>query len=549
MADTKLDVVGIGSMAVDRVHRSPRILSGGEKGILRDVDGAGAVRSYVGGVVLNHLGWAAVLGLEVGIFGRQPDDEGGRFLRAAMVEMGIETHIALEGSASTVAEIFVDDQGERTIYMAPGATLETTGEHVRTAHADFIRRARSLTTEVSQLPLDATLASLQIAREAGLRTIVDFDVPASDAIATLGDAVTLTAVLEGADILKPAKLAGLELFPELEDDPLALAQALRERFGNSAVIVTDGAAGCAISAGDVYEGCVPGYRAKTLDSTGAGDAFLGGLLVALHHQLSWEDAGRLANACGAACVEQLGAFPDDPAVARARVLAFYTGPELALPTRAGVARSESAADAERLGDAAAALRVLAVGSRELAALSDRHAATNGRALLQATMLIEAARRAGGRVHVTGLGKPEHVSRYGAAVLSSTGTPAMFLHATEATHGSLGQVCDGDVVIAISNSGATEAIVELALQVRKRGARVIALTGDGRSALAETADVTLDAGVEHEGGPLGLAPRASVAGQVLVLAALSAALQDRSGFDRDAYAARHPAGALGRKAAR
>ena len=108
MTDTKLDVVGIGSMAVDRVHRSPRILAGGEKGILRDVgEGAGPVRSYVGGVVLNHLGWAAVLGLEVGIFGKQPDDEGGRFLRAAMNETGIETHIALEGSASTVAEIFV----------------------------------------------------------------------------------------------------------------------------------------------------------------------------------------------------------------------------------------------------------------------------------------------------------------------------------------------------------------------------------------------------------------------------------------------------------
>ena len=77
--------------------------------------------------------------------------------------------------------------------------------------------------------------------------------------------------------------------------------------------------------------------------------------------------------------------------------------------------------------------------------------------------------------------------------------------------------------------------------------VIALTADPKSALAESADVTLDAGVEHEGGPLELAPRASVAGQILVLAALSAALQDRSGFDRDAYAARHPAGALGRKA--
>ena len=81
---TDLDVVGIGSMAVDRVHRAPRILEGGEKGVLRDVDGGGPVRTHVGGVVLNHLGWAAVLGLRAGICGRQGDDEGGRFLRAVI---------------------------------------------------------------------------------------------------------------------------------------------------------------------------------------------------------------------------------------------------------------------------------------------------------------------------------------------------------------------------------------------------------------------------------------------------------------------------------
>ena len=227
--------------------------------MLSDVEGAGPVRLYVGGVVLNHLGWAAILGLRTGICGRQADDEGGRFLRAGMARTGIEAHIHIEpgGASSTVAEIFVDDSGERSIYMAPGATSETTGEHVRKVHAAFIQRARAFSTEVSQLPLDAVLEGLRIAAEAGARTVVDFDVPASDAVATLGGEAMLTAVLEAAQILKPAKIAGRELFPDLEGDSLALARAIRKRYGNDAVVVTDGEGGCAISS-DEFEGAVSG---------------------------------------------------------------------------------------------------------------------------------------------------------------------------------------------------------------------------------------------------------------------------------------------------
>jgi len=536
MSNAPLDVVGIGSMAVDRVHRAARILEGGEKGMLSDVEGAGPVRLYVGGVVLNHLGWAAILGLRTGICGRQADDEGGRFLRAAMARTGIESHIQIEPDAapSTIAEIFVDDSGERSIYMAPGATSETTAEHVRAVHAGFIQRARTFSTEISQLPLDATLEALRIAREAGARTVVDFDVPASDALATLGDEPTLTAILEAAEILKPAKLAARELFPALDGDPPALARAIRERYGNRAVVVTDGEAGCAI-ASDGFEGAVPGYAAKAIDSTGAGDAFLGGLLVAQHHGLGWEDTARLANACGAACAEQMGAFPEAPASARARVEAFYTGAPIDLGVSAGAADDD---------DASAARRVFEVTTRQLAALSERH---GGEALLDAARLIEAARDAGGRVHVTGLGKPEHISRYAASLLSSTGTPATFLHTTEAAHGSLGQVMAADVVLIVSNSGTTRETLELARLLEGQGTRLIAVTGGMRSPLAELAEVVLDAGVSEEGGPLGLAPRASINAQVTVLAALSALLQERSGFGQSDYAARHPAGALGEKA--
>jgi arabinose-5-phosphate isomerase len=530
----KLDVVGIGSMVIDRVHRTPRVLPADAKAILRDVEGAGPVRAHVGGVVLNHLGWAAALGLRTGIFGQQPDDEGGRFLRAAMDALGIEQQLIRQGSATSLAEIFVDDAGARAIYMAPGATAETSAAQVRAQHAAFIRRAARVTTEVSQLPLPAALAALEIARAAGIPTVVDLDVPPSEAVPGLGDAATLDALLRAADLLKPAKQAAREIVPIAGSDPLAMARALRARFGCGAVVVTDGEAGCAIAA-QSFEGFVPARAVKAVDSTGAGDAFLGGLLVALHHGLGWEAAGRFANACGAACVEKLGAFPDDPARARARVLELYDGPPLALAPLPAASKACAPRDP--------ALAAIDVALAELAVLRAR---LRPDAFAAAVEAVRASAAKGGRVHVTGIGKPEHVARYAASLLSSTGTPATFLHATEVVHGGAGQIVAGDVVIAISNSGETAELRPAVEAIRRMGARLLAVTGQPSSWLARSADLVLDAGVAREGGELGLAPRASVAAQVLVLAALSSALEEAQGFTSADYHARHPAGELGKR---
>jgi arabinose-5-phosphate isomerase len=190
----------------------------------------------------------------------------------------------------------------------------------------------------------------------------------------------------------------------------------------------------------------------------------------------------------------------------------------------------------------AALAAFDIALEELTTLRERLDPGSFDAAIE---LILAAEAQGGRVHVTGIGKPEHVAHYAASLLSSTGTPATFLHGTEAIHGSAGQIVAGDVVIAISNSGETE-LVETVHAVQALGAGVIAVTGNAGSALGKAADRVLEAGTAREGGGLGLAPRASVAAEVLVLAALSAALEESKGFDKAAYHARHPAGALGRK---
>ncbi|NRA01773.1 MAG: SIS domain-containing protein [Myxococcales bacterium] len=186
---------------------------------------------------------------------------------------------------------------------------------------------------------------------------------------------------------------------------------------------------------------------------------------------------------------------------------------------------------------------LSVAPAELGRVAER---LDRAALERAVELILAAEEKGARVHVTGIGKAEQVARYAAGLLSSTGTPATFLDGTGAVHGGVGQLRPEDVLVAISNSGETSELLRCCEVARALGARLVALTGAPASGLARAAEIVLECGVADEGGPLGLAPRASVLAQLLAAAALSVALQDRKQFSREAYHQRHPAGALGRR---
>jgi arabinose-5-phosphate isomerase len=152
----------------------------------------------------------------------------------------------------------------------------------------------------------------------------------------------------------------------------------------------------------------------------------------------------------------------------------------------------------------------------------------------------------GRVVVTGLGKSGHVGSKIAATLASTGTPSFFLHATEASHGDLGMVARGDVVIAISNSGETAELLALLPHLRRIETPVIAMTGRPTSTLAREAQVHLDVSVLEEACPLNLAPTASTTATLAMGDALATALLEARGFTAEDFARSHPAGALGRK---
>lgn len=162
---------------------------------------------------------------------------------------------------------------------------------------------------------------------------------------------------------------------------------------------------------------------------------------------------------------------------------------------------------------------------------------------QACRLLLACR---GRVVVTGMGKSGHIGGKLAATLASTGTPAFFVHPGEASHGDLGMITRGDVVIALSNSGETGEVTALLPLLKRLGTPLISLTGRPASTLARHADAHLDTGVEREACPLDLAPTASTTAALAMGDALAVALLEARGFTAEEFALSHPGGSLGRR---
>lgn len=152
----------------------------------------------------------------------------------------------------------------------------------------------------------------------------------------------------------------------------------------------------------------------------------------------------------------------------------------------------------------------------------------------------------GRIVVSGMGKSGHIARKIAATLSSTGSPAMFVHPAEASHGDLGMITDKDVVLALSNSGTTEELLTILPLIKRKGVPLVSMTGNADSVLARSADVHIDASVTEEACPLGQAPTASTTVALVLGDALAMALLEAKGFTQEDFAFSHPGGRLGRR---
>jgi len=186
-----------------------------------------------------------------------------------------------------------------------------------------------------------------------------------------------------------------------------------------------------------------------------------------------------------------------------------------------------------------AARTFEIEARALQGL----AARQGQGFAQA---VQAMLQGRGRVVVMGMGKSGHVGRKIAATLASTGTPAMFVHPAEASHGDLGMVMAGDLVLAISNSGESDELSAILPAVRRIGVTLVVMTGQAASTLARHADIVISSAVEEEACPLNLAPTASTTAQMALGDALAVALLDARGFQSEDFARSHPGGSLGRK---
>jgi arabinose-5-phosphate isomerase len=190
-----------------------------------------------------------------------------------------------------------------------------------------------------------------------------------------------------------------------------------------------------------------------------------------------------------------------------------------------------------------ARETLQIEADAIVALKNRLSTNPDDSFAQAVALLLSC---SGRVVVSGIGKSGHIARKIAATLASTGTPALFVHPAEAAHGDLGMVTENDAFVAISNSGETAELLAIVPIIKRMGAKLIAMTGNDASNLAQLSNVHLDVRVDKEACPLNLAPTASTTATLALGDALAVALLDARGFQEEDFARSHPGGALGRR---
>jgi sugar/nucleoside kinase (ribokinase family) len=299
------EVVGLGSCTVDFFALVPRLIGAEEKMNVPRLE------VYAGGVTANNLTQVARLGARAGWIGLLGDDANADIIRRQFLEDGMDVS-GLEpvpGERSSFTWIPVDARGDRLIYMFPNVTSRVTAAQIRDRFAPHIRAARHFHTEASQLPLAPVVEAMRLARDAGVRVLFDLDMSPRDFFAAgLGAEAGLIEALSLADVLKPCKAAAREITGE--SDAGRMAQKLLE-MGPKFIAITMGGEGCLVATPEGATHC-PGFGVKVVDTTGAGDAFLGGLSYALLQGQSPADAGRFANACAALCCTRVGARAMSP---------------------------------------------------------------------------------------------------------------------------------------------------------------------------------------------------------------------------------------------
>ena len=332
-----------------------------------------------------------------------------------------------------------------------------------------------------------------------------------------------------------SSMTGVDITGELNEKLILEAANKLLDKGVKNIIITLGSRGAMFINKEEHFIVKSVQNVKSIDPTAAGDSFIGAFATFTNYGLSPKEAIYLANAVGSLTVQRLGAMPSLCTLGELRQYLLnikdkeYQGLDKIL-------KDINIQEDDALGHYKETIR------QEVDKTLDN---LNEEFYQDAFNIILEAKANNNRVHVTGIGKPSHIAQYIASLLSSTGTPAYYLHGTEAVHGSSGQLVAGDVVIAISNSGNTQELLATVIAAKNNGCKIIGVTGNKESQIAKLSDAHLLAHIDIEGGPLGRAPRSSILAETIVLQGLSVLLQKEAKITPKQYVKWHPSGALGK----
>lgn len=526
----------VGSFVMDLISHTERMPSSGET-ILGE-----SFSMAPGGKGANQAIQAARLGANVTMVGRVGNDDFGRRLVASAREAGVQIdHVLVDlAQPSAIGNVLLekDNKGRsrNRIVVIPGANMMISPRDVSflqdcIGNYDMVLLQHEIPQEVNQVVTDYAYA-------AGVPVMLN---PAPSA--EIPDSLIKKLEYISPNEHELEALTGICVKKDnvLKRNDLHRAVDVLHERGAKNVVVTLGDCGAVVSDGEdiYYSPCVS--MIQSVDPTAAGDSFVGAFCTAVCSGIGSKSALTFANYVASLTVSKIGAQPSLPYLNEVEDLLERLGESREMMSMVDALSSGKIPNGfnEKTKQALEASKELARNEVNRVIEDISIEKYEG-----AVRLIEDSQFMGGRVHITGIGKPSHVANYVASLLSSTGTPAYFLHGTEAVHGSSGQLMPGDVVICISNSGETEEMKATVTAIKRNHCKVIGVTGNAKSWLAEQSDVHLFAGVEQEGGPLNRAPRNSVLAEMLVLQGLSVVLQVRRGLTSREYIRWHPGGALG-----
>lgn len=496
-----------------------------------------------GGKGANQAMQAALLGADVTMVGKVGEDSFGDTLINSLASAGVNTdHITRsKDAASAIGNITLTTQEGKTlqnrIIVVPGANMELSLKDV-----SFLQQCIEEFDYVMlqlEIPMEVNQKVAQLAKAKGVPVMLN---PAP--IAKIPNDLLENLTYLSPNETEANELLHIELNTDVElfdENATKIKRAMKQNNIDTLLITLGGSGAAIIQNGIVLKRpCVPNIQ--VIDPTAAGDSFVAAFCVARCWGLSEEKALEFANYTAAVTVSGLGAQPSLPRLKDVLQLMEtnnYNDSEIqrflvekANDQMGTCSRSTSEALTYFLNSAG---EVVLEELKEI----DRDS------LLKAAECIQSARERGNRIHITGIGKPGHLAGYAASLFSSTGTPTYFLHGTEAVHGSCGQLVEGDVVICISNSGETMELQSTVIAVRDNGCKIIGISGNVNSWLANNSDIFIPAVAKEEGGPLNRAPRNSILVETIVLQALSVILQADCDLTPKEYVKRHPGGTLGK----